>query len=119
MMSKHCVVYLEANATQVLYKKDGYCACVTLTKWMNLPQTTHKASNMNDDFIRSQTTIAKIALLFQIILDSAPQFLSIAIKNSIPIKYPFFLRYIVISHLSGMFEYSFKATAMNFTKPLS
>ena len=112
MISKQIVVNRKAYRSQIQDREDSRCSGIAFLKRMNLPQVTNKMRDVCNHFLIGGVCIRKCFFRLYIIIQSIAQILPIQIVNRIFAEYPFFLGNIVFTQFSGMFEYSFKNTAV-------
>ena len=112
MICKHIIVYPEAQIPQIKDCKDSRCACISLTKRMNLPDSGNKLSDMGHQIIGGYPLVTKITFLSYVVVQSPMQIFPIQVKDSIIVKHPFLFCYIIIPQFAGMFEHSVKYSAM-------
>ena len=63
ILSKNVICYVKTKRTQILNEEHGRRSGVSLTKYMDLPQSGYEYGKVVDDFIHRKIFIGKLLLL--------------------------------------------------------
>ena len=113
MIGKNIISDSKPERTQILDKENCCRPCIPFPKNMNLPKSRNKSGKMPYYFRHGKPFIAVGFLLRKIIFQRRSKFCRTAIDHGISIKYPFFLRNIIVSDLTGMCVDTFEQSPVN------